>query len=251
MPIVLIAMALRFTLCRSPASAQFQRALCTAPLRSAPHRCGLRIQGSSAGATTWRLDGALRAGARAVGPRQEFGSQPPHRAPRRQFGSASFSHQSTGGRRGGGGGASQGSGKPSHYDTLGVASSCSPKEIREGYLRRVRSCHPDLHGDTKTAEFQRLTHAYSVLSDNAKRARYDANGFRDFEDFTDQEKARAMFRENMKRMWEQQSWQSIVTRAAPIYAGVYVVAHVVVFIIDIPANMLMGVVRLCGAILGM
>jgi hypothetical protein len=60
-----------------------------------------------------------------------------------------------------------------------------------------------------------------------------------------------MFRENVKRMWEQQSWQSIVTRAAPIYAGVYVVAHVVVFIIDIPANMLMGVVRLCGAILGM
>ena len=39
--------------------------------------------------------------------------------------------------------------------------------------------------------------------------------------------------------------------AVPAYAVVYVVAHGLVFIIDIPANMLMGVVRVCGSMIGM
>ena len=162
----------------------------------------------------------------------------------------------------------------------------SPKEIRAGYLQKAKTCHPDLHGDSKNAEFQQLTHAYSVLSDSAKRgtycllishsilpvfclliafghgvcaltllgcraAQYDANGFRDFDDFTEQEKAREMFRQNMAGVWKRRSWWSMAKGAVPAYAVVYVVAHGLVFIIDIPANMLMGVVRVCGSMIGM
>jgi curved DNA-binding protein CbpA len=115
----------------------------------------------------------------------------------------------------------------------------------------AKACHPDLHGESKNAEFQQLTHAYSVLSDSAKKAQYDANGFRDFEDFSDQEKAREMFRQKMQGAWKRRSWASIARSVVPGYAVVYVGAHVAVFIIDIPANALMALGRLCGSMLGM
>jgi len=142
-------------------------------------------------------------------------------------------------------------GGSSHYDTLGVDPDCSPKDIRKGYLRKVKSCHPDLHGDRKTAEFQRLTHAYTVLSDTAKRAKYDANSFRDFEDLSDEEKESEMFRQHLKAMWEQElTWKFMAMRVAPIYTLVYAVAHIVVFVIDIPVNILMSVYRVATSILG-
>jgi len=171
-----------------------------------------------------------------------FGNRPACR----QF--VSFSYQS---HQASGGGASGGRGKPSHYVTLGIPSSASPKEIRSGYLQKAKTCHPDLHGDTKNAEFQQLTHAYSVLSDSAKRGQYDAFGFRDFEDLSDKDQAEYMFRQNLRGIWTRRSWGSIVRGAVPVYAVVYVVAHGVVFVIDIPANMLMGAFRLCGSMLGM
>jgi len=45
------------------------------------------------------------------------------------------------------------------------------------FLRK--NCHPDLHGDSKTKEFQELTAAYQVLSDTRKKAAYDASGYQD------------------------------------------------------------------------
>ena len=89
------------------------------------------------------------------------------------------------------------------------------------------------------------------MSDTAKRAKYDANSFRDFEDLSDEEKASEMFRQHLKAMWEQElTWKFMATRVAPIYTLVYAVAHIVVFVIDIPVNILMSVYRVATSILG-
>jgi hypothetical protein len=54
-------------------------------------------------------------------------------------------------------------GKPlTHYDVLRITPPSNPSEIKQAYFRRVKECHPDIHGDSKTAEFQRLTAAYTV-----------------------------------------------------------------------------------------
>ena len=91
---------------------------------------------------------------------------------------------------------------------------------------RLGSCHPDLHtdlhGGETTAEFQRVTHAYSVLSDASKKTMYDAYGFRDFEDFSDQRKrkhehAREMFRARTRAMSKYQNWLQTWIRISQVY----------------------------------
>ena len=42
-----------------------------------------------------------------------------------------------------------------HYQLLGVSAASSPREIKDAYRKKARSCHPDLHGGETTAEFQR------------------------------------------------------------------------------------------------
>lgn len=60
------------------------------------------------------------------------------------------------------------------YETLGVSRDASGEEIKRAYRRAAREHHPDTGGDAET--FKRLTHAYQVLSDPEKRARYDRFG---------------------------------------------------------------------------
>lgn len=69
----------------------------------------------------------------------------------------------------------------SHYDELGVAPQASPVEIRRAYLALARRFHPDqLHGASAAdraqaaARMARVNAAWTVLSDPAKRAAYDA-----------------------------------------------------------------------------
>jgi hypothetical protein len=138
-----------------------------------------------------------------------------------------------------------------HYELLGVPPTSSAREIRAAYLRRAKDCHPDLHGGETTAEFQKLTHAYAVLSDTSKRARYDANGYRDFDDFSDQEKAKEMFRSRMEAMWKTANWRTMGYQVCRMYLIVYVIAHILVFILDLPMNLLLGVLRMCGGLLGL
>jgi len=61
-----------------------------------------------------------------------------------------------------------------HYDTLGVEPTASPDEIKRAYRKRARETHPDHGGDT--AEAAQVNGAYLVLSDPAKRERYDQTG---------------------------------------------------------------------------
>jgi curved DNA-binding protein CbpA len=64
-----------------------------------------------------------------------------------------------------------------HYDTLGVDPSASPAEIRAAYKRCAMRLHPDRNkSETAEEEFKRVQHAYDVLGDPERRARYDATG---------------------------------------------------------------------------
>ncbi len=65
---------------------------------------------------------------------------------------------------------------PDYYQILGVERSAEPQRIRQAFRRLARKHHPDLNpGDGAAAErFRRIGEAWEVLSDPAKRRRYDA-----------------------------------------------------------------------------
>lgn len=69
------------------------------------------------------------------------------------------------------------------YELLEVERDASADEIKKSYRRIARDCHPDANPDDPEAEsrFKEISAAYEVLSDPAKRERYDrfgsTNGF--------------------------------------------------------------------------
>ncbi|KAF7356927.1 hypothetical protein MVEN_01028600 [Mycena venus] len=58
-----------------------------------------------------------------------------------------------------------------YYKILGVARDCSEAEIRKGYRRESLKHHPDKGGDEE--KFKLVVEANAVLSDPARRERYD------------------------------------------------------------------------------
>jgi len=70
----------------------------------------------------------------------------------------------------------------SHYETLGVPSSASKKEIRDAYIEKSKLCHPDNDplDSTLHVKFLAVQEAYDILSTDAKRKEYDfgSNNFR-------------------------------------------------------------------------
>lgn len=61
------------------------------------------------------------------------------------------------------------------YAVLGVKRAILGNDLRTAYRRAARQWHPDVCQEPDaTEQFQRIQHAYEVLSDPAKRARYDA-----------------------------------------------------------------------------
>lgn len=61
------------------------------------------------------------------------------------------------------------------YETLGVQRDATPDALKKAYRRLAKQLHPDLHpGDKAAAErFKEVTAAYDILSDPAKRTRFD------------------------------------------------------------------------------
>jgi DnaJ-class molecular chaperone len=66
------------------------------------------------------------------------------------------------------------------YEALGVARSAEEKDIRSAYRKLARKFHPDVNPNDKAAEarFKEVNNAYEVLSDPAKRKKYDKYGER-------------------------------------------------------------------------
>ena len=64
------------------------------------------------------------------------------------------------------------------YAILGVSRSASASEIKKAYRKLAKELHPDRNPDDEAAEerFKEVSAAYSVLSDEGKKKRYDEFG---------------------------------------------------------------------------
>jgi curved DNA-binding protein len=65
-----------------------------------------------------------------------------------------------------------------YYKILGVPRTASQAEIKKAYRKLARESHPDQHAGDKAAErrFKAVNEAHAVLSDPAKRTKYDQFG---------------------------------------------------------------------------
>lgn len=73
--------------------------------------------------------------------------------------------------------------KRDYYDVLGVSKTATADEIKKAYRKLARQYHPDVNKDNPDAaeKFKECSEAYSVLSDETKRAQYDQFGHAAFE----------------------------------------------------------------------
>ena len=62
-----------------------------------------------------------------------------------------------------------------HYSVLRVSEDATAEEIKQAYRRLVKLWHPDLHPDDMSAQkrMAEINEAYTVLSDQAKKWKYD------------------------------------------------------------------------------
>jgi len=61
-----------------------------------------------------------------------------------------------------------------HYKVLGIPRNATSSEVKRAYRERAKGCHPDRNpSPLAAAVFQAVHEAYSVLGDDASRARYD------------------------------------------------------------------------------
>lgn len=62
----------------------------------------------------------------------------------------------------------------SHYETLNVPKSADKETIKKAFRSKAKKAHPDKGGTTE--EMSKLNLAYAVLSDEARKAKYDDTG---------------------------------------------------------------------------
>ena len=62
--------------------------------------------------------------------------------------------------------------KKDYYETLGISKGASKEEIKKAFYKLAHKHHPDKK-DGNEAKFKEVNEAYQVLSDDAKRAKFD------------------------------------------------------------------------------
>ena len=62
-----------------------------------------------------------------------------------------------------------------YYETLGVNKNASKDEIKKAFYKLAHKYHPDKK-EGNEAKFKQINEAYQVLSDDAKRSKYDQYG---------------------------------------------------------------------------
>ncbi len=69
--------------------------------------------------------------------------------------------------------------KRDYYEVLGISKDASDNDIKKAYRTLAKKYHPDMNPGDKEAEvkFKEVNEAYSVLSDEEKKSRYDQYGF--------------------------------------------------------------------------
>ena len=64
-----------------------------------------------------------------------------------------------------------------YYEILELDRNCSKEDIKKNYRRLSKKYHPDINKDKNSEEkFKEISEAYSILSDDNKRANYDRFG---------------------------------------------------------------------------
>ena len=67
--------------------------------------------------------------------------------------------------------------KRDYYEVLGVDRDADARTIKRAFLKKARKLHPDVNQEAGAEEqFKEVNEAYSVLSDERKRANYDRYG---------------------------------------------------------------------------
>ena len=62
-----------------------------------------------------------------------------------------------------------------YSEILGVSKDASSRDIQKAFQQKARKLHPDVNKEPGAEEkFKEVSEAYAVLSDEQKRARYDA-----------------------------------------------------------------------------
>ncbi len=61
------------------------------------------------------------------------------------------------------------------YADLGIPRTASPEDVKKAHRRKAKETHPDKPGGSRE-KFAKVQRAYLVLSDTAKRQKYDTTG---------------------------------------------------------------------------
>ena len=71
------------------------------------------------------------------------------------------------------------------YEELESTKESTPEQIKKAYKKLAMKWHPDKNSgdESATEKFQRISHAYSILSDPAKKTHYDKYGTVDEDNF--------------------------------------------------------------------
>ena len=64
-----------------------------------------------------------------------------------------------------------------YYEILGVEHDADARTIKRAFLKKARELHPDVNkAPDAEARFKEVNEAYTILSDETKRANYDRYG---------------------------------------------------------------------------